>query len=240
MGIACYYHVSDCKGVEGLKTVVYAGTENLYDAMRVSLNSLLYNNNIDRVYFLTEHDKFPLELPHIVKNINVKNQTYFTPSGANYNTRWKYMSLMRIALPKILAEDKVLWLDCDTIVDGDISELFEIDIENNYFAGVKEPDKSKWRIYVNAGVLFMNLAQIRKDNLDDKMIDKLNRIPYPLPDQDAINEFAQGRIVPISGMYNVSPYTEPSDVKKIYHFAANAYFRNQPLYKKYDWRLTYA
>lgn len=222
-----------------MKTVVFAGTENLYDAMRVSCASLLANNQIDRVYFLIEHDSFPSPMPDNVKTINVSKQTYFPPEGMNYKTRWTYMSLMRCALTKILPHNKrVLWLDCDTITDGDISELFSVDIGSNYFAGVREPDKSHGRTYINAGVLLINLEQIRKDGIDDKMIDALNRNRYALPDQDAINEFAQGKIIPISGKYNVSPFTEQSDVKIIHHFAANMYFRSKELYKKYERNIT--
>lgn len=218
-----------------MKTVVYAGTENLYDAMRVSCASLLDNNQIDRVYFLIEHDSFPYAMPDNVKTINVSKQTYFPPEGMNYKTRWTYMSLLRCALTKFLPHNKrVLWLDCDTITDGDISELFSLDMGRNYFAGVREPDKSHGRTYINAGVLLMNLEQIRKDRLDDRLIDILNRNRYALPDQDAINEFAQGKIIPISGKYNVSPFTEQSDVKIIHHFAANMYFRSKELYKKYE------
>lgn len=215
-----------------MKTVVYAGTENMYYVMYVSLVSLLLNNKIDRVYLLIEHNSFPYPIPDKVKVINVKNQSFFPPSGANYNARWTYMSMMRCALSKMLKNKKVLWLDCDTIVDGDISELFEMDMTGMWFAGAREPAKCIGRTYINTGVCLLNLEQIRKDKVDDRMIDILNRVKYPLPDQDVINE--QGRIIVIDSMYNACPFTEPTEIKKIYHFAANMYFRNERMFKKYE------
>ena len=44
------------------KTVIYAGTRNLYPLMEVPLKSLLANNVIDQVYLLIEDDEFPTQL----------------------------------------------------------------------------------------------------------------------------------------------------------------------------------
>ena len=221
-----------------MRTVVYAGTRNLYDAMRVAVASLLTNNKIDRVYLLIEDDAFPYPMPEQVKTINVSGQTYFPPDGENYKTRWTYMTLMRCALAKILPHNKrVLWLDCDTIVNGDISELFDIDMTGMYFAGVREPDKCKGRIYINAGVLVENLAEIRKDGFTDVMIATVNNEKLALPDQDAINKTAQGKIIPVNGKYNYCPFTEQTGERVIYHFAANMHFRGEKMYIKYSERV---
>lgn len=223
-----------CKGVEGLrKVVVYGATRNLYDAMKISANSLLLNNAVDKVYLLTEDDK-PFHVPRNVKIINVSNQTYFDRNNVNCKKRWTYMSLMRCALPKLLNESVVLWLDCDTITDDDISDLFNTDLTGCYFAGVKEPQNcSANYTYINAGVLLMNLDEMRKDKFDDALINLLNTRPMMLPDQDAINTLGQGKIKPISGKYNCCAWTEQADEKKIIHYAANAYFMTEKKFKEY-------
>lgn len=217
------------------RTVVYAGTDNLLPIMRVALTSLLVNNAIDRVYLLIERDSFPYGLPGNVRVINVSKQQYFPENGVNYNSRWSYMTLIRTALTKILPDEKrVLWLDCDTIVNADITELFEVDMGGNYFAAVREPGRSiNGKNYFNAGVLLMNLDKIKADGLDDRLIDTLNHKPFVFPDQDAINQLAEGRIMALDGRYNVSRFTEPSDVKKIYHFAGFGSHVFDPLFIKY-------
>ena len=216
------------------KVVVYGGTANIYHNMRVALNSLLANNKIDRVYLLIEDDSFPFPLPNNVKVINVSEQPYFPPTGANFHKRWTYMTLMRCALTKILPkENLVLWLDCDTIVDADISELFEINMDAYYYAGVLEPQKSHVNGYINTGVLLVNLDKLREDEFEDELIDYINTTNLSFPDQDAINRLSQFQIRYISGKYNVSPFTEQSDEKKIYHFAGNAIFETNKYYQKY-------
>ena len=226
--------MDETKGVVRLKTVVYAGTANLYDAMRVSVTSLLVNNKIDRVYLLIEHDTFPHPMPDNVKVINVSNQTFFPPDGANYKTRWTYMSLLRCALTKILPHNKkVLWLDCDTIIDGDISGIFKTDMDGMYYAGVREPEKSKGRTYINVGVLLINLEQIRKDKFEDRLIETLNMERLSLPDQDAINNLAQGKIKLLDGRFNYTPFTEMTGQRTIYHYAANIYFYTERMFLKY-------
>ena len=215
---------------------VYAGTRNLYEMMRVSVTSLLANNKMDRVYLLIEDDVFPHKMPENVIAVNVSNQTYFPEGGANYKCKWTYMSMIRVALSKMFPhEDHVLWLDCDTIIDADISELFEMNMDGYYVAGVREHRKEGgWRNYINTGVLMMNLDKIRRYGIDEQLIDLLNHKKLECPDQDAINTIAQGRILFLPSDYNICPFTEPPYRSKIYHFAARERFDNDPMYRKYS------
>ena len=217
------------------KVVLYGGTRNLYEAMYVSVRSLLANTSIDRVILLIEDDEFPYQMPGCVQTMNVFGQTLFPPDGANYKCRWTYMSMMRLAAAKMFPdEDIMLWLDCDTIVDADISELFSIDMTGCFFAGVKEIKKSFKRDYINAGVLLMNLAALRESATCDWLIDLVNTQKLELPDQDAINMCAPGRIILLDSKYNVCEFTEPPTEQKIIHFAARLKFDNDPLYRKYS------
>ena len=217
------------------KVVAYAGTRNLYEIMKTAATSLLANNHIDMVYMMIEDDVLPFTLPGNVVTVNVSGQQFFAEDGPNYKCRWSYMSMMRLALTKLLPEEeKVLWLDSDTIVDGDLTELFAMDMTGYYFAGCKECDKSNEQFsYINSGVLMMNLAKIREDNLDDRMIDVLNTQKLECPDQDVINMLAQWRILFIDSKYNVCPFTAETQETVIMHFAARKDFTENPLYRKY-------
>lgn len=218
------------------KVFVYAGTENLYRQMSVALTSLMQNTVPDRVYFLTEDDSFPYPLPDCVRVLNVSNQTYFNPDGPNYKNRLTYMTLIRTALAKLLPdEERVLYMDVDTIVDGDISELFSLDMDGFLFGAVREPAKSnKIFTYHNAGVLLMNLELIRKTGRDDEMIDHLNRYPIELMDQDVLNLYCQGRIRTIGPEYNSTIYTEVVQKPKIYHYPGVTDWTDKWAYKKYE------
>lgn len=206
------------------KVVVYAGTRNVYLKMAAAAKSLIRYNHIDCIYFLIEDDTFIEPLPNVVKCINVKDQTYFPPNGANYNNPWSYMTLIRLALPAILPDEKrVLWLDVDTIVADDISELFETDLQGCYFAAAEEPSRSKQPfIYHNAGVLLMDLEALRRDGKHKELIRLVNNHKMDFPDQDCINLSCQQQIKLISPVYNACKWTaEPADAR-IFHFCGSA------------------
>lgn len=226
-----------------MKTAVYAGTRAVYGDMEVALKSLLYHNKIDRVYLLAEDDEMPFsaEMPDFVKVINVSNQTFFRKDGPNYDKPWTYMAIMRAALTKILPdEDLVLSLDIDTIVVKDIGELFDINMENYYAAGVNEPKKQGFpQPYVNFGVLLMNLKKLRE--IDDEMICSLDTEYTFASEQDVLNRMCYGHIRILPSEYNTSNYSDPCYDPKIVHFAgigthlpwSGKRWQDAPLVQKY-------
>ena len=217
------------------KIAVYTGTRNLYPDMIPAVNSLLIHSDVDKVYFLIEDDKFPYELPPEVECINISNQPYFRPDGPNFNSRWTYMVLIRAALSKIFPQyDKILSLDVDTIVDENISDLWNIDLDNYYLAATKEPRKSKKDfLYINMGVVLFNLKLLRETAKDDEIIEALNTRFYPFNEQDCINSLCQDGIKIISNDYNVNNYGDVATHRKIMHFAHVPKWNELPLVNKY-------
>lgn len=224
----------------GIKAAVYAGTQNLYSDMVTAAKSLVMHSSVDIIYFLIESDRFPYYLPPFIKTINISNQGYFSKWGSNARKKWTYMTLMRCALTKCFpALDKILWLDVDTLVQNSIDELWDLDMGDCYFAGVKEPEKSKPDApYINAGVLMLNLEKLREDGMDDVLISTLNSKEYEFPDQDCINEICRNKILLIPSMYNANNFTEACDIPKIRHFAAETNWRNKSIlypYRNKNW-----
>lgn len=199
------------------KAAVYVGTRNMYGHMIPAMKSLLYNSDVDRIYLCIEDDVFPEPLPDVCKVINVSGQKYFEPNGANMRTRFSYMCMIRVAFAKFLPEDRVLSLDDDTIVDADISDLWELPIDDYYFAASHEWHKAQQNyLYTNVGVCLMNLAKLR-DGKADEMIAVLNKIRLEFIDQDVMNMLCQGHIYDIPSEYNANYYTEHTEHPKIYH-----------------------
>lgn len=143
-----------------------------------------------------------------LQNLEVKNFTIYA---------W-----YRILLPDILSQDihRVLYLDADTIVEDDLSWLFQIDMDNNSIAAVIDDsafydstyercgyDKNK--LYVCSGVLLMNLDYWRKYDLSKKILEwgEKNSTLVKYPDQDAINYVCQDTKIMLPLRYNiVVPY----------------------------------
>lgn len=127
-----------------------------------------------------------------------------------------YISLTtyyRIFLGRILPEEvkKVLYLDCDIIVNGSVKELWDTDISDvslgcvedmfcalpgNYERLHYSPEFS----YFNAGVLLINLERLRRADFDAAAVDYLGKhvMEFTMYDQDLLNAMlhADKRLLP--------------------------------------------
>lgn len=223
-----------------MKAAVYSGTRNLYPDMVTAAKTLVKHSSVDKIYFLTEDDRFPEKLPSIVETINVSGQQFFPPRCANIRTPFSYMSLLRVCYTKILPEsvDKVLQLDVDTIVADDIDELWDVDLDGKWYAAVME-DMSSYKpygpVYFNIGVAMFNLKQIREDFADDLMIYMLNTQKMPYIDQDVWSMHWRGKSVQIPGRFNESSVTHMSDNPAIVHYAGVKNWQNDPTIKRAEY-----
>ena len=226
-----------------MKVATYCGTRGTYRYMIPSVKSLIAHTKVDKVYLFIEDDYFPERLPLQCEAVNVTGQRFFSPTGQNYTQAWTWMAMMKTTLTKLLPDmDKALYLDIDTIVEKDLSELWDMDMDGYYMAAVREPQKSQKEPYYNTGVCMFNLDAIRRDKLDDEVIRKLNKQHYWFPDQDCMNEVFAGHILELDGSYNVTSFTTPAKDIKVVHYAAIAKEKwiNKPRVQKYDripWRM---
>ena len=216
------------------KVAVYAGTRNLYEQMYVCLKSLLANTKMDKVYLLIEDDEFPYKVTDIVHVANVSGQKFFLPGSPNYSNPWSYMAMLRCVLSFMLPDERVLWLDCDTIVNEDISDLFDINMDGCYYAGVMEPQKSRdiFR-YINSGVLLCNLSLLRDTQKEVELAYFLNNFRFVWADQEVINLLCQGHIRTIDSEYNQNAFTLQCIRPRIIHYAAVKDFKNDWAYQMY-------
>ena len=221
--------------------IVYALTRNVYEWILPSIRSLKEHNPKAKVYILCEDDKFPYELPKFEKPvtvINVSGQTYFPKDGVNYNNSFKYINLLKVRYPSILPDvDRVIHLDIDTIVCDDLSYLYNAYLGDKWFAAVQEykghysPFGTQ---YCNAGVMLINLGQMRKDGIEQEMQDYLNTVKQPWADQDAWNKYGlrHNKIIPLAVNYNESQMTGYTDNPIIVHYCGyRNWWTNQNMYR---------
>ena len=155
-------------------------------------------------------ENFGLTIDHITK------ETYF-----------RYM--IAEVLPNI---DRVLYLDGDTIVNADISELFDTDLTTYYCAGVSDIyiESVGYKktlgidgLYINAGVILFNLDEMRKTNAAEKLFKLTAENKYKYQDQDAINVAFAGKIKELDCIYNFKcdhqkAFSEKVHSAKIVHY----------------------
>ncbi len=118
-----------------------------------------------------------------------------SPNGGTRFTPYCFLRLFADRIPGL--PDKLLYLDTDTVLNGDISELYNIDLGDYEFAGV--PDYyGKWffgRSYVNSGVLLLNMRRIRITGLFRKAVRMCREKKVFLPDQTALNRCAEAKML---------------------------------------------
>lgn len=204
-------------------------TRNWYKYLPTVIYSLFKNNNVQKLYLFTEDDSVKDIWSNKIRFINTnKIKKYISWRSPNYNTRYTRMTLIRCYLSKLLEESKVLYIDTDTIIDGNLDKLWNTNLDKYAVAGVKE--KGDWDRhlklkgfndkYINCGVLLMNLDYIRKHKLDDKMIEMLNKEYHEYPDQDTINIVCKSKIKYIHNTYNSTTTTGIVENAKIIHYIA--------------------
>ena len=217
------------------KAAVYSGTKNVYQELLTAAKSLLEHSDVEKIYFLIEDDIFPYELPKEIECINVSNQVYFDKNGPNYDNVCTYMVLLRAAYSKIFPNlDRILSIDMDTIVNENISDLWDLDLTNYYIAAVEETELSeKEGSYFNMGVAMLNLKKIREDKKDDEMIEAINTYWYRYKEQDCFNEFFRGHALILPSDYNCCMQAAEPQREKITHFAGLYKLNKYPHFNYY-------
>jgi lipopolysaccharide biosynthesis glycosyltransferase len=150
-------------------------------------------------------EKFDIIFRHL-SNDDMTFMQQFTKQNANSVARaWCGIVFARLWLAKQLPlEDRCLYLDSDTMVRGDLSELYSTDLNGKSYGMVMGcvPEYG-----YNSGVILMDLKKLRDDNKWDKLNEHLAKYAktYFLPDQTVINRFYKDDIFELQLKYNYPP-----------------------------------
>ncbi|MGN0821936.1 MAG: glycosyltransferase family 8 protein, partial [Akkermansia sp.] len=123
-------------------------------------------------------------------------------------------AMLKLDIAGIIPDEKrMLYIDGDAIVKGDLSDLFYTDLEGAPIGAVRDiggEHKLKYgeRIgvnqYFNTGVLLIDLELFRREGAYTKMLERQRNAPeeWLCHDQDNINTFFNGRIKELECRYN--------------------------------------
>lgn len=132
--------------------------------------------------------------------------------------------------------DKILYLDCDLVVLGDIAALYHTELGDNILGAVTDQyvcNTKAFRLYAekavgvdpdayfNAGVLVISLEQFRKNDIERKFLDLITAHDFDLldPDQAYLNYLCSGKTVRLPNGWNKSPTELPCEgAKNIVHY----------------------
>ncbi|SAK40625.1 General stress protein A [Caballeronia pedi] len=118
---------------------------------------------------------------------------------------------LRLLIPTLIHESRVIYVDADTLVMSDLGPLFSMDMGDHLIAGVPDPGASMSRIprrvddpYLNAGVLLMDLDALRNDGMLEKAKGLYQEHEHQLEllDQCLLNKYAEGRKLVVDSGWN--------------------------------------
>lgn len=129
------------------------------------------------------------------------------------------MTYARLALPELIDEPFVTYLDADMVVQGDLSPLLRLALGNHVIAAAPVPDGTKLATaglpvselglppeapYFQAGFLLINLDAWRAEKVSERVLDYLRAWPRHARhwDQSALNAVLPGRWLRLEGYWN--------------------------------------
>jgi len=219
--------------------VVYATDDNYVIYTLISINSILQNNksNSDYTFYIVENginDRNRELMKNYVEKHGHEIQFYYvdplTVDKKNrlYNnlSRVPSLSVMRVVLPDILPSNihRLVYLDGDTIVTGNFTEFYNLDLEGKPLGMVKDiSEELRMRItgvkkgYYNGGIMLMDIDKWKEENITKILLDSMeNRyedyVKFGFADQDLISVALEGKIKTLppnwnnQTMYGMSTY----------------------------------
>lgn len=199
--------------------IAYAPDDKYINQTIVSMISAIENNKQHDIEFIILYSKLNRKNIEKLQNVEHCKLRLLQVDEDNFSSlplsHWvTVQAWFRIKLPDSCPDlDKILYLDCDTLILGDLAELFDISIDGNYLAGVKDVwgvEKYCKRlgmnsgVYVNSGMLLLNAGYCRKENFYNKIVDFANSNEKIIEfcDQDSINKIADEKKVILHPKFN--------------------------------------
>lgn len=162
------------------KAIVLAANYAYVDQVLTTIKSICYHNRSIRFYLI--NSDFPNEW---IKQLNKRLEKFdseiincrvTSEQISRYKTDISYTVFLRYFIADFVQEDKALYLDCDLLVTKNLDDLFATDLQDYPLASVRDFGGRAYfgQEIFNAGVLLVNNAFWKKENMTQKLIDLSN------------------------------------------------------------------
>lgn len=169
-----------------------------------------------------------------------QRQKELLQSCCKYKIEWKefqsnYDKLMSLSGSKLTyirleplkytgETERLIWIDCDTIVLGSLDPLWNLDLENMAVAaapngGGNPHNPQDKNPYLNGGVLVYNMKVWEEEQLSEKLMENAQSNLWGDYDQGALNSFLAGRWKKLDQIWN-HYNTEDTSSTKVLHYMA--------------------
>lgn len=234
-----------------LKSMLSNASNNYNYDIKILYTSISDENKTKILKLETDNAKIEfVDLNYYIEELQSKLYT------RDYYTKTTYY---RLLIPNLYPQyDKAVYLDSDLTVLGDVSELYNIDIESNLVGAVPDASVRKikefseyvervvgmndYKNYFNAGVLVMNLKEMRNFEFQSKFLYLLENMKFSVAqDQDYLNRICKGRTKILDSGWDVMPLPtdnplHENDIKIIhYNLIYKPWHFDNVLYQEYFW-----
>lgn len=236
--------------------IVVAASQSYVQPLAVTLTSLLVNarpNTNYEIYVLVSEeypeairakfDELVARYPGASIQYLVINDEFDEVQVATPHVR--IQTYFRLLIPSRLPHlDRVIYLDADVVVERDLTPLLRMVVDDKYIAGVSaagyQPRSAEraaqdglpsYDQYVNAGVLLMNLAKMRRDGLEARFME-LAEQDLESDDQDVINIACYNAIRLLPPRFNFMTKYRPGNVDEFFAYTGTRQTWTQAEYQE--------
>lgn len=193
--------------------ILYQSNDNYAPITGVSMTSLFENNKSIKeinIYLLNDNisNENILKFKNTCKKYNrnlilldtdnilhkLRDELHVSPFKGTYTTYFKLMTINNLKLPT----DRILQLDGDTIINGSLEELCDMNLDDCILAATYDCTMNGYKTlinipltdkYYNGGVLLINQKKWVEKNCEEQIVDHLKNIRnwYYTVDQDILN-----------------------------------------------------
>jgi lipopolysaccharide biosynthesis glycosyltransferase len=210
--------------------ILFSCNEKYAAYLSVTLVSILKNTSRRICFYIvgdeiSEESKRKLNVIAEVSGANIEFIAF--PSGLVDHLpvgAWPKSIYVKLLAPRLFPTlDKIIWIDVDTLVLGDIARLWDTSLDSYALAATAEdtlspvhPARHRKRLkldglYFNAGVLLLNLDYWRQSHISEEIVKFIEREKNLIfPEQDAINVVLHKQILPLDCRFNFFPLSELS------------------------------
>lgn len=226
--------------------IFFAVDDNYVPQLRIALNSLITHANKKckyDIYIL--HTTLSSSSKKAIKKekrkgfkihfFNCEAQMEALSKKLNVRDYYTLTTYYRLILPKTFFYiKKAIYLDCDIVVRGDISELYNVDLKDNLLGAVPDASVQLYdefityvekaleiphEKYFNAGILLLNLKQMRQIHFESKVESLVKKVSFKVAqDQDLLNVICKDKVTYLPLKWNQMPLGEKNNSPKIIHY----------------------
>ena len=195
------------------KIIALSSNYGYLDKAETTIKSILYNNQHVKIYlfnydipqeWFTNINRYAKQIDSEI--VDAKFERELISNVYVVRKRLNEMTYARLLIPKLIPESKVLYLDCDLIVDDNLDDLFNIDFNGNKILAVLDIFSGHPKLNVdefNAGVMLIDNEQLKKiPNISEELIRRGVSEHNYNADQAIINSYFKNEIGILPLEYN--------------------------------------